>query len=72
MVKVRKDLTGMKFGRLTVLKQAEDHISKNGQHSAAWWVQCDCGSLPKVLVGGDLTKKNWNEVMWMYTQRTSK
>lgn len=57
MVKVRKDLTGMKFGRLTVLKQAEDHISKNGQHSAAWWVQCDCGSPPKVLVGGDLTKK---------------
>lgn len=58
MVKVQKDLTGMKFGRLTVLKQAEDHVSKSGQHSAAWLVQCDCGSSPKVIVGGDLTKRN--------------
>lgn len=56
MVKVRKDLTGMRFGLLTVICQAEDHISKSGQHHAAWLCRCDCGSEPKSYVGGDLTK----------------
>lgn len=58
MIKVRKDLTGMKFGRLTVLGQAEDHVSQNGQHRSAWWVQCDCGSEPFTIVGNYLTSKN--------------
>lgn len=36
MVKVRKDLTGMIFGRWKVLKQAEDHIRQDGRHESAW------------------------------------
>ena len=38
------DLTGQKFGRLTVLKQ---DISKNGH--AYWICQCDCGNIISVL-----------------------
>ena len=30
MVKVRKDLTGQKFGSLTVVKQVEDYVSPGG------------------------------------------
>ena len=29
MVKVRKDLTGQKFGRLTVIRQTEDYVDPN-------------------------------------------
>lgn len=34
------DLTGQRFGRLTVLERAE----KNKGGAAAWVCQCDCGN----------------------------
>lgn len=34
------DLTGKKFGRLTVTRRAANVA---GDH-AAWWVKCDCGN----------------------------
>lgn len=40
-----KDITGQKFGRLTVLKRVE-----NIRTSAAWLCECDCGN--KVTVSG--------------------
>ena len=43
MVKTRKDLTGMKFGHLTVLEQADDYITPQGKHISMWLVVCDCG-----------------------------
>ena len=43
MVKVKEDLTGKKFGRLTVLYQTDDYISrKKGGHYARWHCVCDC------------------------------
>lgn len=42
MVKVKEDLTGKKFGKLTVIEQAEDKIAKNGNHIAMWKCLCDC------------------------------
>ena len=45
MVKVRKDLTGQKFGKLTVLRQVEDLISKSGRHYDVWECECDCGNI---------------------------
>lgn len=57
MVKVRKDLTGQRFGRLTVMYQAEDHISKSGKHIARWHCVCDCGN-EKDAVGKELQKGN--------------
>lgn len=37
-----KDLTGQKFGHLTVLHQAPDHISAGNNKSIAWHCRCDC------------------------------
>ena len=44
MVKVKNDLTGRKFGKLTVLRQVEDLISKSNRHYAMWECECDCGN----------------------------
>lgn len=56
MVKVRKDLTGLKFGHLTVLRQAEDYITPKGLHIAMWTVICDCGESDEFNTqGGALT-----------------
>lgn len=45
MIKVKKDLTGKTFGRLTVIKQAEDHVRKNGRIESQWLCKCDCGNI---------------------------
>lgn len=37
------DLTDKKFGRLTVIERAENHIQPNGQHKTMWKCKCDCG-----------------------------
>lgn len=38
------DLTGQKFGRLTVIKRVEDYISPKGWHHTRWLCKCDCGN----------------------------
>ena len=50
MVKIREDLTGKKFGRLTVIKQAEDYITPNNSKIAQWLCKCDCGN--EIVVRG--------------------
>lgn len=46
MVKVRENLVGKRYGRLTVIKQAEDYITPSTQkHRAMWQCVCDCGNL---------------------------
>ena len=52
MVKVRKDLTGQKFGRLKVLYQIDDYIKPNGKHEARWHCICDCEEHNEVDVLG--------------------
>lgn len=54
MDKVRKNLVGEKFGRLTVLSPDEDYISHDGHHYAKWLCKCDCGSV--ISVRGDSLK----------------
>lgn len=50
MVKVRKDLTGLTFGRLTVIKQVEDYIyPKSGKHEARWLCECNCKEKNKII-----------------------
>ena len=44
-----KDLTGQKFGRLTVIERAEN--GKNG--STRWLCRCECGN-EKIIEGGHL------------------
>lgn len=47
-----KDLTNMKFGRLTVIKRAEDHITPAGHHSAQWLCKCECGNVKSISTTG--------------------
>lgn len=45
-----KDLTGQRFGRLTVIKRIENFISSSGKVAAQWLCKCDCGSDKEVVV----------------------
>lgn len=49
----RKDMTGQKFGRLTVIKYAYS----DKHHNAVWQCQCECGNI--IEVRGD-TLRNGN------------
>lgn len=37
------DLTGQKFGKLTVVRRVEDKIQPSGQRKTAWLCRCECG-----------------------------
>ena len=56
MVKVKKYLTGMVFGRLTVLERVEDYISPQGVHRAMWLCQYECGKT--TIVSGNALKRH--------------
>ena len=47
-----QDLTGQRFGRLTVIKRSET----NKYNKPAWICKCDCGN--EVVVGSNLLKMN--------------
>lgn len=42
------DLTGRKFGYLTVIKKSGHHLRKSGRKDVLWECQCDCGSITNV------------------------
>lgn len=52
MVRVKEDLTGQQFGRLTVIERAEDHIKPNGQSMAMWKCQCSCKDKTIKIISG--------------------
>lgn len=49
-----KDLTGQKFGKLTVIERTEDYIENNGKHRVQWNCLCDCGNY--VIIRSDNLK----------------
>lgn len=49
-----KDLTGMKYGRLIVVKPGNTRIANNGNHVKTWICQCECGAI-KEVIGYSLT-----------------
>lgn len=49
------DLTGKRFGRLTVIERAEDYVSPGGNPSIQWLCSCECGNTAIVL--GSLLRK---------------
>lgn len=52
MVKVREDITGRVFGRLTVLEQAEDYVDATGRHYDRWLCECCCSEHNKKIIRG--------------------
>ena len=46
------DLTGQKFGRLTVIERAEDYVSPKGAHRPKWLCKCDCGTIKVIDSSG--------------------
>lgn len=39
----KKDLTNQRFGRHTVLFEAEPHYTSGGNRKVMWFCKCDCG-----------------------------
>lgn len=50
MVKVRENWINRKYGRLTVINQAEDYVSPKNKHFPRWFCKCECGSY--IVAGG--------------------
>ena len=51
------DLTGKKFGRLTVIGRDKDYISPKGQRKTQWLCVCDCNKDKVISVaGGSLSR----------------
>lgn len=44
-----RDLSGLRFGRYTVLYRVEDHIASSGRRYPQYLCRCDCGTEKKVL-----------------------
>jgi 6-phosphogluconate dehydrogenase (decarboxylating) len=65
MVKVKKDLTNKTFGRLLVLKQANDYVMKSGRREAKWLVRCSCPNKTEFSVLGSSLKKRENNQLWL-------
>lgn len=42
--KLKFDLTGQRFGKLTVLERVENHIQQNGSSKVSYKCLCDCGN----------------------------
>lgn len=38
------DLSGQRFGRLTVIKKGKNHITSGGHNITTWLCKCDCGN----------------------------
>ena len=51
------DLTGQRFGRLTVVKRVEDVITEKGNKFTQWLCNCDCGNSDIIVFGSSLTRK---------------
>ena len=51
------DLTGQRFGKLTVLHRVEDRIYPSGTHEVRWLCRCDCGNETEVA-GKSLRAEN--------------
>lgn len=44
------DLTGKKFGKLTVVCRAPDYITPKGQHKTQWYCKCSCEDQKLIVV----------------------
>ena len=52
------DLTGQRFGRLTVIKEADKYISPQGLKFVQWLCKCDCGN-DTIVLATNLKKRHY-------------
>lgn len=55
------DLTGKRFGYLTVIKEGNGYRSLNGKPNRTWICKCDCGNITEVRQN-NLTRKEYQTV----------
>ena len=60
------DLTGERFGRLTVVKRAESRILSSGKHVTRWLCKCDCGN--ETIVNGGLLQSGQTQSCGCYNK----
>lgn len=73
MRKVRKNLVGKIYGRLTVKEQYEDYISPHGKHLTQWVCECSCDKHNKIIVlGCNLVKGDTKSCGCLRKQLSSK
>ena len=78
MVKVKEDLTGWVMcehgvpdSRLTVIKQAEDHILPDGKRVAQWLCECNCEERTQIITTGKALKSgNTKSCGCLHRERT--
>ena len=72
MISPRKNLIGQEFGRLKVLRQAEDYMSPNGRHCVQWECQCSCENQTILIVrGSNLQSKTTQSCGCLQRERAS-
>ena len=50
----KRDLTGMRFGRLVVTGEAPPHYTSGGNRKVRWYADCDCGNTNGIYTAGNL------------------
>lgn len=55
MMGIFDDLTGKRFGRLSVVERAPDYVSPKHQHATRWVCACDCGNT-KIIIANVLKR----------------
>lgn len=63
-------MIGNRFGRLTVLSEAEPYIRSNGKPRKRWLCRCDCGNI-KIILGENLTGGKTKSCGCLQKERTS-
>lgn len=64
----KNDLTNQKFGKWTILHEAEPHINNRGGKVRYWTAQCECGTVRDIqqgaLLAGKTTSCGCDRVAW--------
>lgn len=64
-----QDLTGQKFGRLTVVKRVEDYVSSSGRKRVQYLCKCDCGNIK--TVAGERLKNRKTQSCGCFSRESS-
>lgn len=64
------DLTGQKFGRLTVICRSADRIYPNGRKEITWLCRCECGN--NVVVAGRNLRQGYTKSCGCITKELNK